>query len=360
MSTTRLRSLSYSPLDVPLREPFGIATGAQTVAANVLVQVELEDGTVGLGEAAPFPAVSGETQAAVLAALPSAERALQGHDAARYRPACAAVREALSHLPSALCAVEMALLDALGKSHGVSLWSFFGGAETTLLTDITIPTGDVAHARAAARRAQEANFSALKIKVGGAALDEDAERVRAVHATAPNAELILDANAALSATDALWLLTELGPARSRVVLYEQPTARDDLDGLAQVERDGRVPVAADESARSASEVARIARLGAASVINVKTAKTGLVEAWEMIATARSHGLQLMIGGMVETELSMSTSACLAAGIGGFRFVDLDTPLFMGPRPLCGGFVQHGPRLDVSAIDAGHGVEVTWP
>jgi L-alanine-DL-glutamate epimerase-like enolase superfamily enzyme len=359
MTTTALRALRFSPLDVPLREPFGIATGAQVVAANVLVRVELADGTVGLGEAAPFPAVSGETQAEVLAALPRAALALEGHDAARYRPACAAAREALAEVPSALCAVEMAILDALCRSRGISLWSFFGGAEPTLLTDITITTGDVESARASALRARQEGFTTLKIKIGAASLDGDAERVRAVHAVAPNAELILDANAALSAQDALRVLAALGPARDRVALFEQPTARDDLEGLAQVERDGRVPVAADESARGASEVARIARLGAASVINVKTAKTGLIEAWDMIATAKSHGLGLMIGGMVETELSMSASACLAAGIGGFRFVDLDTPLFMGPRPLRGGFAQRGPHLDLTAITLGHGVEVTW-
>jgi L-alanine-DL-glutamate epimerase-like enolase superfamily enzyme len=142
-----------------------------------------------------------------------------------------------------------------------------------------------------------------------------------------------------------------------VALFEQPTARDDLEGLAEVERSGKVPVCADESARGAREVADLARRGACSFINVKTAKTGIVEAWDMIATARSHGLGLMIGGMVETELSMTASACLAAGIGGFRFVDLDTPLFMAERPLRGGFRQNGPELELGHITAGHGVEV---
>ena len=47
------------PLDLPLTEPFAIAGGAPGVAHNVLVRVVLSDGTVGLGEAAPFTAVSG-------------------------------------------------------------------------------------------------------------------------------------------------------------------------------------------------------------------------------------------------------------------------------------------------------------
>jgi L-Ala-D/L-Glu epimerase len=64
---------------------------------------------------------------------------------------------------------------------------------------------------------------------------------------------------------------------------------------------------------------------------------------------------LMVGGMVETELAMTVSACLGGGFGGVRYFDLDTPLFMGERPLTGGFAQDGPNLDISAISAGHGV-----
>lgn len=357
MAPTTLRALRFSPLNVPLREPFGIATGAQVVAQNVLVELELADGTVGLGEAAPFPAVSGETQEAVLSALPDLARALTGTDAARYRVLSAAAREALGDVPSALAAVETALFDALCKRARLSLWSFFGGAEPKLLTDITIPTGDVEHASRAAERARLDGFRCLKIKIGGGSLDADVARVLAVHAAAPEAELILDANAALTAGQALDVLSALGPARSRVALFEQPTARDDLDGLAEVERKGRTPVCADESARGARDVAALAKRGACSYVNIKTAKAGVVEAWEMIATARSHGLGLMVGGMVETELSMTASACLAAGVGGVRFVDLDTPLFMGPRPLRGGFRQSGPELDLTHVTAGHGVEV---
>jgi L-alanine-DL-glutamate epimerase-like enolase superfamily enzyme len=352
---TAIVDVRFFSLDVPLTEPFGIAGGAQEVARNVLVEVELADGTVGLGEAAPFPAVNGETQDQVLAALPGAADLLRGLDARRYRPACDAARDVLAPTPSALAAVETALLDALCRRSGLSLWSYFGAAEARLVTDITVPTGSVVAAERAAARAAQAGFGTLKIKVGGVDLDEDARRLRAVHAHAPQAEILLDANASLTARQALELLAAAGPARQYITLFEQPTAAADWEGLAQVERDGGVPVAADESARSSADVAALARSRAASVINVKITKTGLVDAWQIVATARAHGLGLMIGGMVETELCMSTSACLAGGIGGFRYVDLDTPLFLGPRPLAGGFAQTGPELRLDAIEAGHGV-----
>ena len=59
----RIAALDVSDLTIALNEPFGIATGAQARADNVLVTLTLDDGTQGIGEAAPFPAVgNGETR----------------------------------------------------------------------------------------------------------------------------------------------------------------------------------------------------------------------------------------------------------------------------------------------------------
>ena len=63
----------------------------------------------------------------------------------------------------------------------------------------------------------------------------------------------------------------------------------------------------------------------------------------------------MIGGMVETRLAMSASACLAGGLGGFSFVDLDTPLFLAFDPFVGGFDMRGAELHLGQIRKGHGV-----
>ncbi len=347
--------VTAEPLDVELNEPFGIASGAQLRAHNVLVTVLLSDGTRGIGEAAPFPAVNGETQAAALAALGDARPALIGLDARRWRHAATVAREALSPTPSALAAFEGALLDALCRRSQLSLWSFFGGAERELVSDITIPTGSAEHARAAARRAAGAGFHTLKVKVGGVAFEHDRERLSAIVIAAPRAQLVLDANASLSAKESLALLDALGPERARVALFEQPTPKGDLDQLRHVREQSGVLVAADESAGSAADVLQLLAARAVDVINIKTMKCGIAEALSMIGIARAAGLGLMIGGMVETKLSMTISACLAAGSGGFQFVDLDTPWFMNGSPLTGGWVEDGATLRVDQIAAGHGV-----
>ncbi|HVU02277.1 MAG TPA: dipeptide epimerase [Polyangiaceae bacterium] len=371
MADTTIRELRASRWNVELTESFGIATGAQARAENVLVRVTLSDGTVGLGEAAPFPAVNGETQEDAVLAVSRAAEALRGLDAERFRVVADAAREAATESPSARAAIETAVLDAFTKRANLSLWKFFGGAEETLETDITIVTGGPAHARAAAERAIAAGFSTLKIKVGGVPLEEDVARMAAIVEVAPHARLVLDANAALSVDEAVELVERIG--KERVALFEQPVARDDLQGMRAVRRRTRVRVAADESIRSPADVSLVAFERAADVVNVKVTKCGVAEACDIVAACRSFNLGLMIGGMVETKLAMSLSACLAAGRGGFEFVDLDTPLFMkeggmlqeptggsGPvaATLAGGYEQSGSTLRVSSILCGHGVTVT--
>jgi len=69
---------------------------------------------------------------------------------------------------------------------------------------------------------------------------------------------------------------------------------------------------------------------------------------------------LMIGGMVESKLAMTVSACLAAGMGGFAHVDLDTPWFMKDAPIHGGWLERGATLRLDQIAAGHGVTCSLP
>jgi L-Ala-D/L-Glu epimerase len=64
---------------------------------------------------------------------------------------------------------------------------------------------------------------------------------------------------------------------------------------------------------------------------------------------------LMIGGMVESSLAIATSAAFAGGLGGFAFVDLDTPLFFTESRFEGGYTLEGPTLRLDPDAFGHGV-----
>lgn len=354
MNPTTIRALHVRALDIPLIEPFAIATGAQPIAQNVLVGVEINDGSIGWGEAAPFPAVTGETQAQTLTALEHLRPAIVGQDVQRRRAIIAAMRALEPKAAAAQCAVEMAVLDALTKRLGIPLWSFFGGAGTELDTDMTITAGTVAHAATSAHAIVARGIHTIKIKIGGEP-GIDLERIAAIHAAAPAAPLILDGNCGYDAPGALRLLAALHERGIAIALFEQPTARHDWDGLARVTREGGVPVAADEAVTTAADALEAVRRGAGTCVNIKLMKCGIAEAFNIASVCRAAGLNLMIGGMVESILAMTVSAHFAAGLGGFGFVDLDTPMFMAEQPFTGGFAQTGGRLSVAHVAGGHGV-----
>lgn len=352
---TLIRRVVVEGLDIALKKPFGIAGGAQTRAANALVTVELEDGTQGFGEAAPFPAFNGETQTGAIAAVLAARPAVIGADARSFRAIAAAIRPLGAGTGSARCAIETAVLDALARHAGLPLWSFFGGSARSLATDITITTGSIAEARAEATAFTASGFSQLKVKIGAGTPEDDVARVAAIHEAAPGAGLILDGNGGLSARAALAVVEALSALGIKPILLEQPVPGDDWEGLVEVSRKAGVPVAADESVATAADALRVAQLGAAQVINIKLMKSGVVEAMAIAEVARAAGLGLMIGGMVEATLAMSMSACFAAGLGGFSFVDLDTPLFLADEPFEGGYARSGEHMNLEPITAGHGV-----
>ena len=357
MSPSQIVSVSFQPLNLPLLEPFAIATGAQYKVENVVVQVRLADGTTGLGEAAPFPAVSGETQESTLAVLQELEAYLLQKDVKNWRSLATSLAGLASEAPAARCGLEMAILDALCKHYHMPLYVFFGGVKTQLKTDLTITAGDEAHAAASARSIIERGFSVIKVKTEGTDVDYDLRRLRAIHHAAPNANLIVDGNCGYDIERARDFVHKAKEAQIPIILLEQPLPRNNWEDLALLATNCPFPIAADESARSAEDVARLYKDQSASVVNIKLMKCGVLEALQMATLAQVHGLGLMIGGMVESILAMTFSAHFAAGLGGFDYIDLDIPLFIAEHPFTGGFQQEGENLTLSPEIAGHGVSL---
>jgi L-alanine-DL-glutamate epimerase-like enolase superfamily enzyme len=337
-SPTRIVAFDAQPLDIPLREPFAIATGSVASARNLLVRVTLADGSEGIGEAAPFPPSGGETQETALAAARAMTPLLVGEDATGWRPLAARLLASFEHQSTARAGVEVALLDAVARSWSVPLFRLFGGAQGSVETDITIPIEAPGHMAALARQYVSDGARTLKLKVGMEVRD-DLERVLAVVEGAAGCALILDGNQGYSAVQALRLLRELEEAGVVPILFEQPVHRHDLEGLRFVTERAGIPVAADESVHTAADALRIARMGAANVINIKLMKSGLVEALDIAAVCRAAHLGLMVGAMIESRLGIAASAHMVAGLGGFTYVDLDTPMLLSADPFAGGYTQ---------------------
>jgi L-alanine-DL-glutamate epimerase-like enolase superfamily enzyme len=221
---------------------------------------------------------------------------------------------------------------------------------------MTVTTGTPAEAGEAARQIRSRGIRSIKVKVGGpGGPDADLARIAAIVAAAPGSPLILDGNAGLSRRDAQRLTAALKSQGIPPALLEQWLPKEDLEGMRLLRIESGWKVAADESVTTAADARRVAQAGAADVINIKLMKAGIAEALEVAAAARQAGLGLMIGGNVESILAMTVSACFAAGLGGFAFADLDTPLFLAENPFTGGYALEGGRISVAHLAAGHGV-----
>lgn len=344
MDPTTITKIEVWPADLPLTDPFVVATGSRTVAELLFLRLTLQDGAQGYGEIAPFPEVGGEDRAAARRTTATLAKALLGQRATDYRELGRLMAEQAPAHPASRCGLETALLDALCRHLALPQWGFWGGRDVRIReSDITIPIADLDKSVALAKGWHARGFRQLKTKVG-LDIEMDIRRLEAILQACPGVEFIADANQGFTLEGCRRFVKEAGRIGAKVVLLEQPVPREDLDSMAALTRDGLVPVAADESVRSLQDLERVIWARAAEVVNIKIMKSGLLQAVEIVKMAQGAGLRLMMGGMVEARVAMGCSFGLALGLGGFDFLDLDTPLLLAEDPVVGGYRYEGPKL----------------
>ncbi len=327
--------LEHEVLELRTRHAFNIARMAgEPVRRTVMVRVIDDDGVEGWGEAAVSTPYYGETAETVVAVLPRIEAALRaargpggspGAPGLRLERLEHAVEHAIRYNAAARAAVSAALHDLHAKRLGAPLWNLLGldppSAPRSSFT-IGIDEPDVMREKLS----EASGYPILKLKVG---TGRDEEVLALVREEASHARLRVDANTGWTAKEAIARLPLL--VEYDVELIEQPVPPDDLDGLRLVRERSPVPIVADESCRTAADIPRL--VGCVDGINIKLAKCGsLREAGRMIATARAHGLGVMLGCMVESTLGVAAAVQLAPLV---DWADLDGAALLENDPFDG-------------------------
>ena len=350
-----IQKLDFRSVDIPLNESFKISGGGSEVARILLLRWTSDSGEFGWGEAAPFPAYDGYDRETVVDSLKAITPLLDDIELRDiYR-----ISDTLGgQIPGPLlAALEMAWFDLKGRIEGIPVYEIFGGIQQEeLKTGITVVVGDSDHAERSAMKFQKQGFRRLKIKIQGD-VELDIARIEAVHRCASDAQLLLDANCGYSKVDAVRLVSEIEKRSLPVSFIEQLFDPSDSDAQRSLSEFSSIPMLADESCTRSDEVLNLIQKGGFDGINLKTQKSGVLEAVRMQELAQKQKARLMIGGMVESPLSMTFSAHLATSLGGFDWIDLDTPLFMPDHPFSGGIDFKG---DIVLLNntAGHGVVPT--
>lgn len=323
--------LRHEVITVHTKHPFVIARGGSSEYRVVRVTVTDSDGAEGWGEAAPNR-FYGESVESVEAALARFGPLFETADPWALEDAESTMNAALGRNGSVKSAVSAALHDLAGKRLGVPLYRLWGlDPSKTPRSSFTVAiAGNPAELDQRVKEA--AAYPVLKIKLG---TDRDTEIIRAVRRAAPSKTLRADANAAWAPKHALRMidmLTEHG-----VEFVEQPVPAHDIEGLRYVRERSKLPVIADESCVTSADIPRL--VGAADGINIKLSKCGgLREALRMIAAARTHGLLVMGGCMVETSLGVTAAAHLAPLL---DFADLDGAALLADDPHEGATIDGG-------------------
>ena len=301
-------------VQLELERPFTIAHGSSSHRETVIIEV---DG--GAGEAATVPYMGERTADTVealkglLPLLESRTRSIQD------------VHAQLSNFsPAVSCAADMALFDHLGRSLEQPLWELVGAPAPTPFETSLTSAMDAPDEMAA--RVREMPAAIYKVKAGG---PQDEEAIEAIRGST-NARLRLDANGGWSRERAAVLLPRI--KRFEIELVEQPFSPSDDVSLGWLKAQGfGIPVFADESVGRLADISRIAPN--VDGIVVKLRKLGGVRATvEAIKLARTLGLQVMIGCMIESSLAVTAAAHLARMC---DLVDLDAPLLIRNDPYLG-------------------------
>jgi o-succinylbenzoate synthase len=335
MSHLKITDVEVYPYDLPLHEPFRIAIAEMKDALNVLIRLHTSEGIIGWGEASPFPALTGDTQATSIATAKDIAQLIKGQDALNYVQIIKAIHSFVPHNPCIKAAFDMALFDILGKAADLPLYRLLGGAKNSFETDLTIGLHTPEETAVRGLDAVKKGFKTIKAKVG-VSMESDVARIRALReAIGPEITIRIDANQGWSVPEAIRALERL--KEYNIQLIEQPVSAADLDGMRRVRNSVKMPVMADESLFSPADALNIIKSDAADYLNIKLMKSGgILPSLKIAHLGEAAGLRCMVGCMQESSLALTAGAHLHASQPNIVFADLDTHYFLKVDPVIGG------------------------
>jgi L-alanine-DL-glutamate epimerase-like enolase superfamily enzyme len=263
-----IADIRIHPIAVPLERAFWMSLEPYTVAAEIVVEVETDDGLVGIGE------VHGRPQTEIVRILEQGfkplllgedpvdherlweklfrstfSRAVARFEAADGQPHFGSGGK--QQMLAAIAGIDIALWDIKAQAAGLPLYKLLGGMRASVPAYASGgyygPNGeaDVDGLVAEMTGYAELGFQAVKMKVGGLPIAEDVARVRAVREALPDVRLMLDGNSAYDVPTAIEAADAFAPLD--VYWLEEPVAWfDPVFGLARVAAATSIPLASGE------------------------------------------------------------------------------------------------------------------
>ncbi|MBD2703504.1 dipeptide epimerase [Spirosoma sp. BT702] len=335
----RIKSIRTYLRNLALTKPYTIAYQTTSDVENVFLEIELDNGMVGLGAANPSPEVVGESPEQALQNLQGEwVSSLVGKDIRLFQGLIREGRQQFAKAPGTLAALDIALHDSFGQYLGIPIVQFYGQKIHSLPTSVTIGIMNVADTLAEAAGYYEQGFRVLKVKTG-LNVAEDSERIIKLRETYRHTMTIrVDANQGYSLTD-LALFQE-ATAEAAVELIEQPLLVGQEEDLLRLPDAIRKRLAADESLKGPKAALQLAQQPQPfGIYNIKLMKCGGIRAaLDMATIAEAAGISLFWGCNDESRVSITAALHAAFACPHTRYIDLDGSFELAEDIVSGGFV----------------------
>jgi mandelate racemase len=346
---SKIQTVSVRAVRVPLAHPHQTASGVVAESPLVLVDIAMDDGTVGHGLVFTYTAAALKPTADLIRNL---EPLIQGEALAP-----AEIEQKLSKrfrllgtqglVGIALAAIDMALWDALARSQGISLVRLLGGAAKPIPVYGGIGFDGVEGSAKDAEEWIRKGFTGIKAKIGYATVQQDVEVIRAMRkAVGPAPAIMVDYNQCLTPVEAMQRLRVLDD--EGLTWVEEPTLAHDYAGHAAIARAAATPIQCGENWWGTLDMQHAIDAGASDYVMPDVMKIGGVTGW-MRAAALAHARSIRVSSHLWPEISAQL-LCVTPTAHWLEYADWWNPILSEPLEI---------RNGMAIVDGASGTGVSW-
>ena len=355
-----LKKIDLYLLQIQLCMPIKHYLAERTHSENLVVKVVTDSGVVGFGEGIARQYVTGEV-------MESSLRFLQDHLLPQlngFHPSgppdlIEALAELLSEdnraqAPAACCALELAILDAAGKTWSQSVAQMLGGGDQPLIYSAVIPMMSPPSFHRLLHLIRDMEMSFVKIKVGNKRDTEVLSLAREI--LGHEVDLRVDANGAWSSEEAQKRIAAM--MAYGISAVEQPVTKEDIKGLKRLSQQVEIPIIADESLCLERDAENLASLDACQVFNLRLSKCGgILAANRLYEIARKKAIAAQLGCQVGETGILSAAGRQLASSRKLLYLEGSYSSYLLQDDIVNEPVEFGPG-GVAQPLAGHGLGVS--
>jgi muconate cycloisomerase len=355
-----LRKIDLYILQIQLCMPIKHYLAERTHSENLVVKVVTDSGVVGFGEGIARQYVTGEVMETSL-------RFLQDHLIPQlngFHPSgppdlIEALAELLSEdnraqAPAACCALELAILDAAGKTWSQSVAQMLGGGDQPLIYSAVIPMMSPPSFHRLLHLIRDMEMSFVKIKVGNERDTEVLSLAREI--LGHEVDLRVDANGAWSSEEAQKRIAAM--MAYGISAVEQPVLKEDIQGLKRVSEQVEIPVIADESMCLERDAENLASQDACQIFNLRLSKCGgILAANRLYEIGRKKAIAAQLGCQVGETGILSAAGRQLASSRKLLYLEGSYSSYLLQDDIVNEPVEFGPG-GVAQPLAGHGLGVS--